>query len=269
MTDTLTLMGILAHPDDESLGIGGTLARYAAEGVVTCLVTATRGERGWNGAPDAYPGLEGLGKIREAELQGATAALGVHKLTWLNYIDGDLDQADPKEAIARIVRPICEYRPQVVITFPHDGAYGHPDHIAISQFTTGAIVCAADKDYTAALGLQPHRVSKLYYMALDRKLGDAYTSAFGQLSMEIDGIARTASAWPDWSITTHIDATAYWERVWQAVACHRSQLPNYDHLAQLTPAEHQQLWGNQSFYRVFSLVNGGRQREHDLFEGLR
>ena len=269
MTEPLRLMGILAHPDDESLGIGGTLAHYAAEGVETYVVTATRGERGWNGPPDDYPGLEGLGKIREVELNGAVAVLGVRGLTYLDYIDGDLDRADPREVIARIVRAICEHKPQVVVTFAHDGAYGHPDHIAISQFTTGAIVCAADSLYTAALGLQPHRVSKLYYMALDQKLGDAYTAAFGQLSMEIDGVARSGTVWPDWSFTTHIDATAHWERVWQAVACHRSQLLNYVHLAQLTSAEHKQLWGNQSFYRVFSLVNGGRQREHDLFEGLR
>src|SRR5437870_6668772 len=70
-TTPLRLMAILAHPDDESLGNGGTLARYAAEGVEVTLITATRGQRGWFGDPKDNPGLDGLGKIREAELRAA------------------------------------------------------------------------------------------------------------------------------------------------------------------------------------------------------
>ena len=77
MTNKLKLMCILAHPDDESLGNGGILAKYAAEGVETYLVTATRGERGWFGDESDYPGLEALGKIREAELLAAARALGI------------------------------------------------------------------------------------------------------------------------------------------------------------------------------------------------
>jgi len=269
MREALRLMCVLAHPDDESLGTGGTLARYAAEGVETYVVTATRGERGWTGPSEAYPGLVGLGKIREAELRGAVAALGVRALTFLDYIDGDLDQAPPKEAIARIVRAICSARPQVIVTFAHDGAYGHPDHIAISQFTSAAIICAADSIYTGSLGLSAHRVSKLYYMAMNQNLGEAYTSAFGDISMGVDGVERRPIAWPDWAITSRIDCRKYWQTVWNAVACHRSQLPNYDLLAKLPADMHQRLWGDQTYYRVFSLVNGGRAVEDDLFAGLR
>ena len=140
----LKLMCILAHPDDESLGTGGLLAKYASDGVETQLITATRGERGWAGPPEENPGMESLGRMREAELRAAATILGVRKIALLDYIDGDLDQADPREAAASIVRYIREWRPQVVVTFGPDGAYGHPDHVAICQLTTSAVFCAAD-----------------------------------------------------------------------------------------------------------------------------
>src|SRR5689334_17739845 len=126
MPEPLRLLAILAHPDDESLGNGGALARAAAEGVATYLLTATRGERGWPGDPAQYPGLEALGRIRTAELEAAAAVLGIREVAFLDYIDGDLDQADPQEAVAKIVRYIRRVRPQVILTFPPDGAYGHP-----------------------------------------------------------------------------------------------------------------------------------------------
>ena len=141
----LRLMCVLAHPDDESLGMGGTLAKYAAEEIETYLVTATRGERGWFGDEKEYPGLEALGKIREAELLNATKELGICDVKFLDYIDGDLDQADPAEAVAKIVSHLRRVRPDVVITFDPNGAYGHPDHIAICQFTTAAVLAAADR----------------------------------------------------------------------------------------------------------------------------
>jgi LmbE family N-acetylglucosaminyl deacetylase len=269
MTTQLKLMCILAHPDDESLGTGGILAKYAAEGIETALITATRGERGWSGAPDAYPGPEALGKIREAELRAAAAALGVRQLDILDYIDGDLDLASPDEVIAKIVAIVRRERPQVVATFGPDGAYGHPDHIAISQFATAALVAAADSSYTDARGLPPHRAAKLYYMALSADLGSAYQAVFGDLVMTIDGEERHDVVWPDWAITTSVDATAHWQTVWRAVACHRTQLPNYEALAGLSAERHQRLWGRQMYYRAFSLVNGGRQKEDDLFAGLR
>src|SRR4051812_27216436 len=100
MSDNLRLMFVLAHPDDESLGFGCTVAKYADEGVETYLVTATRGERGWTGEENDYPGLEALGKIREEELLDAAKILGVHSVEFLDYVDGDLDMADHAEAVA-------------------------------------------------------------------------------------------------------------------------------------------------------------------------
>src|SRR5258708_25578660 len=163
MADTLKLMAVLAHPDAESLGIGGILAKYAAEGIETSLVTATRGERGWFGDEREYPGLEALGQIREAELHGAAEVLGVRSVNFLNYIDGELDQAHPAEVVAKIAGHLRHVRPDVVVTFGPDGSYGHPDHIAISQLTTAAIIEAAKPDSLYYRDLPPHSVAKLYY----------------------------------------------------------------------------------------------------------
>src|SRR5260221_10307618 len=172
MSEPLRLMCILAHPDDESLGTGGTLAKYAAEGIETYLITATRGERGWTGDPDAYPGLEGLGKIREKELLCATQILGVRDLQFLDYIDGDLDQANVAEATAKIATYIRRIRPQVAVTFGGDGVFGHPDHIAFSKLTTAAIIRAADSSFED--GCDPYTVSKLYHMLLTKQEADLY-----------------------------------------------------------------------------------------------
>ena len=147
----------MAHPDDESLGVGATLARYRAEGVEIHLVTATRGERGWFGAPDENPGLEELGRIREAELRAAAGVLGLKSLAFLDYIDGDLDRADATEAAARIAHHVRRVKPHVVITFGPDGAYGHPDHIAISQFTLAGIVQAASARFVDPEGFPAAR----------------------------------------------------------------------------------------------------------------
>ena len=114
MDEPLKLMCVMSHPDDESLGVGATLARYRAEGVEIHLVTATRGERGWFGAPEENPGLEELGRIREAELGAAARVLGLESFAFLDYIDGDLDRADATEAAARIAHHVRRVKPHVV-----------------------------------------------------------------------------------------------------------------------------------------------------------
>ena len=269
MSEALRLLCVLAHPDDESLGTGGTLAQYAAEGVETYLVTATRGERGWQGDAQDNPGLAALGAIREAELRAAAQVLGLRELHFLDYVDGDLDQADPTEAVARIAAHIRRIRPHVVLTFGPAGAYGHTDHIAISQFTTAACVAAADAGYAGAGHLPPHSVAKLYYMTLSRALADAYVAVFGDIVMYFDGVDRHIVIDPDWAITTWLDTGAYEDTVWKAVFCHTSQLPTYSRLEQVPERYRKVIWREQTFYRAFSLVNGGRAIERDLFEGLR
>jgi LmbE family N-acetylglucosaminyl deacetylase len=288
----LRLLAITAHPDDESLGCGGALARYSHEGVETCVLSATRGERGRHG-PGEHPGLEAVGRIREGELRKAANELGVREVAFLGYEDGALDQADPRQVIARIVLHLRRLRPQVVITFGPDGAYGHPDHIAVSQFAMAAVVCAADPGYEGAVagvrfhgrgvGGEPtwapeggagedgraHRVSKLYYMATSAETWAIYQETFKTLTSTVDGIVRQAVPWPDWAITTRVDAGDWWRQVWWAVQCHRTQMAAYEALSDLTEERHRALWGNQTFYRVFSTVNGGREVERDLFQGLR
>ena len=269
-TNSLRLLCVFAHPDDESLGTGGTLARYAAEGVETHLVCATRGERGWPGPADQNPGMQALGRIREGELRAAAPVLGLRDLAFLDYIDGDLDKAEPREAIARIVGHIRRVRPQVIVTFSPDGTYGHPDHIAISQFTSAAVMCAADATFEDA-GRQPaHRVQKLYYMVDSQLLVEAVKQAIGGIGILVDTVIRRHVGWEDWAITTRVDVSDYWQKAWQASQCHQTQLPGLGPIASLPDEAIRSIFANQgTFYRAFSLVNGGRAVEADLFEGLR
>ena len=269
MANELKLMCVLAHPDDESLGNGGMLAKYAAEGVKTYLVTATRGERGWFGDESEYPGLAALGKIRENELLDAAEILDIRYVDFLDYLDGDLDQAHPAEVIAKIVGHLRHIRPDVVVTFGPYGGYGHPDHIAISQFTTAAIVEAANPNSLYYQNMAAHSVSKLYYMAETQDVFAVYQAVFGDLIMDIDNVKRSMVAWPGWSVTTTIDTRDHWRTISSAISCHRTQLPAYHVLDHLSKEQRELLWGTQSYYRAFSLVNGGRAVEKDLFEGLR
>jgi LmbE family N-acetylglucosaminyl deacetylase len=267
--EPLRLLCVMAHPDDETLGTGGVLARYAAEGVDTYLLTATRGEAGWFGAPEDYPGPEALGRLREGELRAAGRILGLKEIRLLDYRDGQLDRACPAGICAEIAAYLREIRPQVVVTFDPNGSYGHPDHIAISQFTTAAAVLAASPGFQDAHGRPPHTVTKLYYFAdLDDYLA-IYQEDFGELAILVDGKKRRAQGWNDWAITTAVDTREYRPVVWQAVEQHRSQITNYAALKQLPEAKRALLWGIQHFYRVYSLVNGGRDVEDDLFAGLR
>ena len=266
-----SLMVIAAHPDDETLGFGGTIAHYAGAGVRVTLVTATRGDRGrWHGvAPGeaGHPGADAVANAREAELLRAADVLGVHHVDALHYGDARLDQAEPHGVIETLAARLRAVRPQVVLTFGADGAYGHPDHIAVSQFTTAAVAVAADASREVG-GHAPHAVTKLYYLAWPASTWAVYQGAFKTLTSRVDGVDRQAVPWPDWAITTRIDARHVTPRVLDAVRCHASQTSSYQRLLDLSAHERDELFGRQSFYRVFSTVNGGRATEHDLFEGI-
>jgi LmbE family N-acetylglucosaminyl deacetylase len=269
MNQVLRLMCVLAHPDDESMGTGSTLVRYAREGVETYLVTATRGERGWSGDEKEYPGSIALGKRRQAELVAAAQLLGLRQVYFLDYIDGELNQVDSQEAIQKITRLLRLVRPQVVITFGPDGNYGHPDHIAISQLTSAAIVSAADCKYVDPEQLPAHSVSKLYYMLDTRQLWEDIDKLIGEINIQVEGILRRPVLWEDWAVTTRIGGRDTWRIALKAVQCHQTQLNGMPDLNSLTDDENFRLWGDRTYYRVFSLVNGHRQKEDDLFSGLR
>jgi LmbE family N-acetylglucosaminyl deacetylase len=256
----LRLLCVLAHPDDESLGTGGTLARYSAEGIDTFVVTATRGERGRFGDSIESPGPEIVGRTREGELRAAARELGVREVTVLGYPDGGLDRVERGEVVQVIAGHVARIRPHVVITFGPDGAYGHPDHIAISQITCAAVAAAAGSG---------HIVSKLYFIAWSERPWRAYEAALRKLVFRVDGEDRQAVPWREWAITTRLDTTAVWEKVWRAVSEHRTQMTIYQKFAGLAPDDQRALWGTQEFYRLFSMVDVGTGKESDLFEGLR
>jgi LmbE family N-acetylglucosaminyl deacetylase len=258
--NTLRLLCVLAHPDDESLGTGGTLATYAAQGIETYVITATRGERGRFGNSVDRPSNDVVGQVREAELRAAATVLGVREVTVLGLPDGGVDAVGAAAAQETIASHLGRIRPDVVVTFGPDGAYGHPDHIAISQMTAAAILRAATDGFA---------VSKLYHIAWSAPTWAAYQSALKKLTCTVDGVERQVVPVPGWGVTTRIDTGAVWPTVWRAVQCHQTQMRVYKNLATLPDEHHRALWGVQEFYRVFSLVSADRAHESDLFEGLR
>jgi N-acetyl-1-D-myo-inositol-2-amino-2-deoxy-alpha-D-glucopyranoside deacetylase len=149
MTAKKTLLAVLAHPDDESFGMGGTLALYASRGVEVHLVCATRGEVG-EVTPELLKGFESIARLRESELRCAAGILGLAGVHFLDYRDsgmpGSLDNSHPQALAAQpldnVARNVVCYirtlKPQVVLTFDPIGGYHHPDHIAIQRATVRA-----------------------------------------------------------------------------------------------------------------------------------
>ncbi len=158
------LLLLLAHPDDESFFIAGTVAKLAAAGQRAGLVCATRGQAGALGAPDAPPlaTRETIGAVREQELRDACTAIDLDLVALLDYHDRQLSDADPDEIRATLVRVIRAERPRVVATFDPNGITRHPDHIAISRFAADAVPAAADPRWAPALG-PAHRVRRVVW----------------------------------------------------------------------------------------------------------
>ena len=139
--DLGTLLGVWAHPDDETYLMAGLMARGVRNGARVVCVTATRGEEGtWD--PARWPPAE-LGKVREAELMACLAVLGVDEHTWLDYHDGSCAAVDPAEGAARVQAIVEAVRPDSILTFGPDGMTGHSDHKAVSAWTTEAYRRAA------------------------------------------------------------------------------------------------------------------------------
>lgn len=155
------LLGVFAHPDDETFCAGGTLARYAKDGAEIMVVSATRGQAGQ--IRDARVGSRRtIGAVREAELRLACERLGVTHVRCWDYLDGALAEADFDALVGQVVQLIREFQPDVVISFGPDGAYGHPDHITISAAATQA--CQQAGDPASCPGqLAPHWPDRLYH----------------------------------------------------------------------------------------------------------
>lgn len=179
MPEPLTLMTVHAHPDDESIGTGGVLARYAAEGVRTVLVTCTGGEVGEIGDPTlATP--DNLAEIRARELRAACEILDVRHLELLGYRDSGMmgtaanehpdafARADLDVAAGTLVALIRRYRPQVLVSYDEHGFYGHPDHVNANRITVKAFARAGDPAAYPEQELEPWQPAKLYYTAVPR-----------------------------------------------------------------------------------------------------
>lgn len=175
-----TLLAVFAHPDDESFGPGGTLARYAWSGAAVHLICATGGEEGTVDA-ELLQGYESVAALRRAELLRAAEALGLSSVTLLGYRDSGMAGSaanqhptalinQPREQVVeQLVHLIRHFRPQVVITFDPIGGYRHPDHIAIHEATVAAFHAAGDPAAFPAAGA-PYAPQKLYYTTFSRRL---------------------------------------------------------------------------------------------------
>lgn len=232
------ILMIYAHPDDESFGCGGTIAKYVSQGVEVVLICATKGEAGKCGEPPVCS-CEELPRVRENELLAASKVLGIKKVIFLDYIDAQLFQVDEKEAVTRLVNIIDDERPDIVITFGPDGISGHRDHIIISSWATKAFFEA---------GFRPR---KLYYNAV---------------SPEFLAIVRKGE--PDVSnpITTKINIEEFMEDKLKAIQCHRSQNMSIGKLLTIPKEKRKSMLANEGFHRAYPPVKKENIIEVDLLD---
>ena len=143
------ILGVFAHPDDEAFCAAGTLARYVEAGAEAMVVSATRGQAGQ--IRDVHAATRrSLGAVREQELRAACKILGVQQAVCLDYGDGTLADVDRAELQDAVLEQFRGFEPDVVITFGDDGAYGHPDHVAISRATSDAVHPSTDRTGAAS-----------------------------------------------------------------------------------------------------------------------
>jgi LmbE family N-acetylglucosaminyl deacetylase len=285
--DRLTLMAVFAHPDDESFGTGGTLARYGADPEVrVVLVCATRGEAGEISDPKLAT-HERLGEVREYELRCACQNLGIEDIHFLDYRDSGmagteenlnpraLSMANLDEVVGKIVAYIRRERPDVIVTFDESGGYGHPDHIAVHYHTKAAFTAAGDPAMYAdqiEAGLEPHQAQKLYFTAIPRRFFRAVAEKVLELGIEIPEryLERLEGpiGLPDEACTTDIDVRDFLDTKQAAVQCHATQLRPDSIFALLPEAIMRELQIWECFQLAESYV-GEDGDSHDLFTGLR
>lgn len=280
----LTLMAVHAHPDDESSSTGGTLARYAAEGVRTVLITCTNGELG-DGPGHVKPDQEGhdpdaVAALRLAELEAACEQLGVSDAERLGYHDSGMPDWRHKDDIAhafcnvpteesagRLAVLFDRYRPDVVITYDDNGGYNHPDHLQAHRIT---VLAAERTGYPA----------KLYFTAPRRRDWDRMRAALEAQGVELPVPRRQQEMDPDRRaqmearmaelearITTEIDTSAVASRKRAALAAHASQLDE-SWWVKLPPEAFADIFTTETFIRARD-TTGAPVPESDLFAGLR
>jgi N-acetyl-1-D-myo-inositol-2-amino-2-deoxy-alpha-D-glucopyranoside deacetylase len=235
----LTLLAVLAHPDDESFGMGGTLALYASRGVDVHLVCATRGEVG-EVAPELLKGFESIAKLRESELRCAAGVLGLTGVHFLDYRDsgmpGSPDNSHPQalaaqpldDVAAKVVHYIRELKPQIVLTFDPIGGYRHPDHIAIQRATVRAFEQAGNADF-AADSLPVYSPERLYFHKMPNgllKFAVKFLPLIGKDPHKFGSngdIDLVPIAEVDFPTHARIDIRSVLKKKEKAGACHASQ----------------------------------------------
>ena len=292
MTDRRILL-VHAHPDDETIGTGTTMARYAAEGAHVCLVTCTLGEEG----EVLVPGLahlaadqqDGLGPHREGELAAAMRVLGVRDHRLLGgagrYRDSGMvgtpstqrpdcfAQADLLEAASDLVPVIREVRPQVLVTYDDFGGYGHPDHIAAHRVATYATALAAAPSFRPELG-DAWAIAKVYWTAFPRAVVRAGVEALraqgestGFAAMDPDDLPFAVD---DHLVTTAIDGVPYLAQKMDALREHATQVSVDGGFFALADGVGAEAFGVEYFRRVYGPSGplDAAGRETDLFGGL-
>jgi len=272
----------VAHPDDETFGMGGTLAFYAFQGAEIHLVCATRGEAGV--VPEEFlEGFSSIGELREHELLCAAKVLKLQKVYILEYRDsgmlGSIDNdhpdalinAHPEDVAKEIATLIREIKPDIVLTFDPIGGYMHPDHIAVHQVTLTAIDLAGDQNFTF-LNTKPFKPEKLYFHIFPRRFFRAVLpllpifgidpSKFGS-NKDINLRAIFAEDFP---IDCRINYRKYASIRARAAACHASQ-GGGNQGGKFITLFMRLVGSKELFMRAFP-PKKNRRIERDLFEGL-
>jgi LmbE family N-acetylglucosaminyl deacetylase len=278
-----TILAVLAHPDDETFGMGGTLALYAQKGYQVHLVCATLGEAGT--VDDEYlEGYDSIQELREVELRCATQSLGVTSLHLLGYRDSGMPDTPEnehpdaqvnhsvEEVAGKVVKYIREIKPDIVLTFDPIGGYRHPDHIHIQKATTLAFQKADDASFYPEAG-SPIKPQALYYHLFPRtflKWATRLMPLFGQnprkwgRNKDID-----LKSLVDVEFPTHarIDIRDVIEAKREASACHASQggiMMRRGLMGFATRA----LEKHEDYMRAYPPTNGKSKVVNDLFEGI-
>ena len=280
---TKTLMAVLAHPDDESFGMGGTLALYAQKGYEIHVICATLGEAGT--VDDEYlQNYDNIAALREAELRCATESLGVNQLHLLGYRDsgmpGTPENEHPnaqinhsvEEVAGKVVKYIREIKPEIVLTFDPIGGYKHPDHIHIQKATTLAFEKADDASFYPEAG-SPFKPLALYYHLFPRAFLRWATRLMPLFGMNPRKWGRNKDIdlksllEVDFPTHVRIDIREVADTKRKAGACHASQggiVMRRGLMGFATRA----LEKHEDYMRVYPPVNGQKKVVNDLFEGI-
>jgi LmbE family N-acetylglucosaminyl deacetylase len=277
------LLAVLAHPDDESFGMGGTLARYAAEGVDVHVAIATDGAAG-SVVADYEEHRERLADVRLHELEAAVKVLGA-KLHMLGYRDsGYIDDpanlhpdafinADKDEVTSRIVSLVREIRPQVVVTHDETGGYYHPDHIMAHEVTRRAFYAAGDEAQYPHIGPAPYQPDRLYYTAMPKRWIKVYTTIMRLRGQDPTRIGRnedidiTRLGQPLGSLHARLNIFPYWEVKREASAHHQSQGGGGGFAGGLPTWFQKRLFNMEFFIRAYPPAQDG-EVDRDLFQGI-